>query len=54
MEIYVKRNREDFGPYSLEQLRELVEDGTFLPHDSAAVGESGEWTLIKKVPGTAP
>jgi hypothetical protein len=51
MQIYVKSNRKDYGPYSLEQLRELVEDDTFLLHDSASVDNSGEWTIIKKVPG---
>ena len=51
MQIYVKSNRKDYGPYSLEQLRELVGKGTFLPHDSASVGDSDLWTIIEKIPG---
>jgi hypothetical protein len=51
MQIYVKSNRRDYGPYSLEQLRELVGKGTFLSHDSASVGDSGLWTIIEKIPG---
>lgn len=51
MQIYVRSDRKDYGPYSLEQLRDLVANGTFVHHDSAFVAGSGKMTIIEKIPG---
>jgi len=58
MEIIVKRGEEQFGPFSPEQLKEHLKDGTVMPEDWAWHDGLADWvpaqTLIADVPVSAP
>ena len=51
MKIYLYKNDEQFGPYSVEQVQALVDDGTYTPIDSAWFEGCEEWTTISHLPG---
>ena len=35
MQIYIQRNGEDFGPYSLEEMNRYLAEGSMSPRDRA-------------------
>ncbi len=51
MKIYLYRNDEQFGPYSLEQVQALVDERAYTPIDSAWFDGCKEWTTISHLPG---
>jgi len=51
VEIYLYRNDEQFGPYSLDQIQAFVDTGSFSPIDSAWFEGSADWTTISQIPG---
>lgn len=53
MQIYVLRNGERLGPYSREQVEELLEGGIFVLMDLAWAGQTDEWQPLYKLVGTA-
>jgi hypothetical protein len=52
MEIYVRKDGEKHGPYSLEQLREHVEAGRF-SEDEPACFDGRNWVTVAQVPLTS-
>jgi len=58
MEIIVKRGEEQFGPFSPDQLKEHLKDGTVMPEDWAWHDGLTDWvpaqTLIDDSPAPAP
>ena len=52
MQIHVSKDGEQFGPYTVEQLREYVQQGDFLTGDYACFDEQ-TWVTIAEVPGFA-
>jgi hypothetical protein len=51
--IYLYKNNEQFGPYSLEQVQAFIDTGSFSPIDSVWFEGCEEWTTISHVPGVA-
>ncbi len=51
MKIYLYKNDEQFGPYSLEQVEAFVDYGTFAPIDAATFDGCEEGTTISQLPG---
>ena len=51
MDVYLYRNDEQYGPYSLEQVQAFVDDGTYTPIDSVWFDGCVEWTTISNLPG---
>ena len=52
MNIYVHKDGNNHGPYSLDQLRQYVQQGTFTPQDPAC-HDGQNWVTIAQVPGIA-
>ena len=50
MKVYVNSNGQDFGPYTIQELRDQVEMGNFGPNDLACF-DGQNWLEIKKIPG---
>jgi GYF domain 2 len=46
MQIYVSHNGEEFGPYSVEDLRLDFASGCLLPSDYARHEHASEWTPL--------
>lgn len=46
MQIYVSHNGEEFGPYSVEDLRLDFASGCLLPSDYARHENASEWTPL--------
>ena len=57
MEIIVKRGEEQFGPFSPEQLKEHLKDGTVMPEDWAWHDGLADWvpaqSLVEPSPGAS-
>ncbi|MFP6855308.1 MAG: TIR domain-containing protein, partial [Opitutales bacterium] len=51
MNIYLYKNDEQFGPYTIGQVQALVVDGSYTPLDSAWFEGCDDWTTISHVPG---
>ncbi len=51
MSIYLYKNDEQFGPYSLEQVQAFIDTKSFRPTDSAWFEGCEDWTTISQVPG---
>ena len=51
MQVYLYRNDEQFGPYSVDQIQAFVDTRSFSPADSAWFEGCDEWTTISHVPG---
>jgi hypothetical protein len=51
VEIYLYRNDEQFGPYTVKQIQAFIDTGSFSPIDSAWFEGCGDWTTISQVPG---
>ena len=58
VEIIVKRGEEQFGPFSLDQLKEHLENGTVMPEDWAWHDDLSDWvpaqTLVENSPASNP
>ncbi|MDC0157608.1 DUF4836 family protein [Verrucomicrobia bacterium] len=52
MNIYIFKNEQQFGPYSVEQLREYVQQGHFTLEDYAC-GDGQNWIPLAQIPGFA-
>ena len=52
MNIYIFKNEQQFGPYSVEQLREYVQQGHFTLEDHAC-GDGQNWIPLSQIPGFA-
>ena len=53
MQVYVSKGGQRYGPYAVEQLRQYVEAGNFVPTDHACC-DGANWVTIADVPGFAP
>jgi hypothetical protein len=49
MQIYVSRDRQHYGPYSVEQLREYLTQGSFAPSDFACIAGTSKWITIEQI-----
>jgi hypothetical protein len=45
---------QNFGPYTIEEFRELAGEGILLADTPVKKGEAGEWTVAKNVEGLPP
>lgn len=52
MNIYIFKNEQQFGPYTVEQLREYVQQGHFTLEDYAC-GDGQNWIPLSQIPGFA-
>ena len=52
MQVYVHKDDQQYGPYTVEQLREYVQQGDFLTGDHAC-HDGQNWVTIAQVPGFA-
>ncbi len=52
MNIYIFKNEQQYGPYSVEQLREFVQQGHFTLEDYAC-GDGRNWIPLSQIPGFA-
>ena len=51
MQITINRNGENFGPYPLEQVREMLTSGSIQGTDMAHYEGAAEWVPVNQVPG---
>ena len=49
MEIKISRDGEEFGPYTIEQVNELLADGSLLPTDLAWHDPMDTWSELSQV-----
>ncbi|MFP6899951.1 MAG: DUF4836 family protein, partial [Opitutales bacterium] len=52
MQIYINKDGQQFGPYSLDQLQQYVQKGHFTPRDYAC-HDGQNWVMVAQVPGFA-
>ena len=52
MDIYIFKNEQQYGPYSVEQLREFVQQGHFTLDDYAC-WDGQNWIPLSQIPGFA-
>ena len=50
MQFTVRRGHEEFGPYTLDQLRQFVNEGRILPNDHVYDGQN--WIYVNQVIST--
>jgi uncharacterized protein DUF4339 len=53
MLYHVTRNGQNYGPYTIEDLRRYVASGNVLPSDLAKSDEMAEWTPVAQILGAA-
>lgn len=51
MQIYISRDGEQNGPYSIEDVNAYLKDGTLLPTDLACQEGMDEWVPLDEIPG---
>ena len=51
MQIYVSRDGNNFGPYSLEDVREMIHSGQLRPGEPAWHDGMKEWLPLASIPG---
>ncbi len=51
MQIYISRDGEQNGPYSIEDVNTYLKDGTLLPTDLACQEGMDEWVPVGEIPG---
>jgi len=51
MQIYISRDGEKKGPYSIEDVNSYLKDGTLLPSDMACQEGMDEWVPVSQIPG---
>ena len=49
MQITINRNGENYGPYSLEQVREMLDSGQAQPTDMGHVEGESEWVPLSEL-----
>jgi GYF domain 2 len=54
MQIYVSKNGQRYGPYSIDELRREVQAAVFTSADFASWDSGRSWTPIGAVPGIGP
>jgi hypothetical protein len=54
MLYHVSRNGQNYGPYTLEDLKRYVASGNVLPTDLAKSDDMADWTPVSQVLGIAP
>jgi Ca2+-binding EF-hand superfamily protein len=53
MQIHIDRGGQRFGPYSIEQVKAHLADGTILPTDLGWTDGMTDWVPVTQVPGVA-
>jgi hypothetical protein len=53
MNLYISKDNQQLGPYTLDQARQLVANGTFQATDWAWHEGSADWVPLQQVPGFA-
>ena len=51
MQITINRNGENHGPYPLEQVREMLANGSMQPNDLAHYEGAADWVPLDQIPG---
>ncbi len=51
MQIHIHRDGQDFGPYTLDQVNQYLQEGTIVPTDMAWADGFPDWTPLPKVSG---
>ena len=54
MQLYISREGQQFGPYSIEQARDYMASGNLLAEDLAWHDGAAEWVPLAQVPGVVP
>ncbi len=54
MQIYVSKNSQRYGPYSVEELRREVQANVFRPEHFASIDDCRTWEPISAIPGIGP
>ena len=54
MQIYVSKNGQRYGPYSVDELRQEVQAAVFSPAHFASWDNGRSWTPVGAVPGIGP
>src|ERR1043166_5732532 len=54
MQIYVSKNGQRYGPYSLEELRREVQADVFRPEQFASIDNCRTWQPISAIPEIGP
>ena len=52
MQIYINKDGQQYGPYTVEQLQQYVQQGHFTPQDYAC-HDGQNWITVEQVPGFA-
>ncbi|MFT4692192.1 MAG: mono/diheme cytochrome c family protein [Limisphaerales bacterium] len=53
MQIHINRDGEDFGPYTLEQVNQYLQDGSVVPTDMAWHDGQPDWVPLPQIKGVA-
>ena len=51
MQLHITREGQQFGPYDLAQVNEMLAQGSLLPTDYAWYEGAADWTPLDQVPG---
>lgn len=51
MQIYLRKDGQQDGPYEIEQIKQLLEEGKVNQHDPAFFDNCKDWSTISKIPG---
>lgn len=54
MRIYIKRGDQEYGPYPLDSLAQMVQAGNIVPHDTVRREDTGEVTTVAQLLAPAP
>ena len=54
MEIFINREDEDYGPYTVEEAQGLLASGDLLPQDYAWYEGAADWMALEEIPGIVP
>ena len=54
MQLFVSKNGQRYGPYSLPELRKEVRANIFRPEHFASADEGRTWEPIRTLPGIGP
>ena len=52
MQIYVNKAGQQFGPYTMEELQQYLQQGHFTAQDFVFYDGCQEWVAIAQVPGS--
>lgn len=54
MRIYIKRGDQEYGPYPVDSLAQMVQAGNIVPHDTVRREDTGEVTTVAQLLAPAP